>query len=272
MKGKEEKESGGLGLGGGSGGGGPCGGQRGSAAAGLGGGPGGGSPEKSHSAQEHKEQGNRLFVSRKYPEAAACYGRAINRNPLVAVYYTNRALCYLKMQQHDKALADCKHALELDSQSVKAHFFLGQCQMEMENYDEAIANLQRAYNLAKEQRLNFGDDIPSALRIAKKKRWNNIEEKRINQENELHSYLTKLIMAEKERELDEYRRTQQEENVDESRSRAQLANVEAKHDKYLADMDELFSQVDEKRKVRMGLNRCGSCDQTNAQREGIKHD
>ncbi|KAH1184141.1 E3 ubiquitin-protein ligase CHIP isoform X1 [Mauremys mutica] len=250
MKGKEEKESGGLGLGGGSGGGGPCGGPRGSAAAGLGGGPGGGSPEKSHSAQEHKEQGNRLFVSRKYPEAAACYGRAINRNPLVAVYYTNRALCYLKMQQHDKALADCKHALELDSQSVKAHFFLGQCQMEMENYDEAIANLQRAYNLAKEQRLNFGDDIPSALRIAKKKRWNNIEEKRINQENELHSYLTKLIMAEKERELDEYRRTQQEENVDESRSRAQLANVEAKHDKYLADMDELFSQVDEKRKKR----------------------
>lgn len=56
-----------------------------------------------------------------------------------------------------------------------------------------------AYNLAKEQRLNFGDDIPSALRIAKKKRWNSIEEKRINQENELHAYLTKLILAEKKR-------------------------------------------------------------------------
>ncbi|NXC23123.1 CHIP protein, partial [Corythaeola cristata] len=86
-----------------------------------------------------------------------------------------------------------------------------------------------AYNLAKEQRLNFGDDIPSALRIAKKKRWNSIEEKRINQENELHSYLTKLIMAEKERELAECRKTQQEENVDESRSRVQLASIEAKH-------------------------------------------
>ncbi|XP_064887036.1 E3 ubiquitin-protein ligase CHIP isoform X1 [Columba livia] len=235
MKGKEEREGGAVGPG----------------TAGPGaGGAGGGSPEKSHSAQEHKEQGNRLFGGRKYPEAAACYGRAINRNPLVAVYYTNRALCYLKMQQHDKALADCKRALELDGQSVKAHFFLGQCQMEMENYDEAIANLQRAYNLAKEQRLNFGDDIPSALRIAKKKRWNSIEEKRINQENELHSYLTKLIMAEKERELAECQKTQQEENVDESRSRVQLASIEAKHDKYLADMDELFSQVDEKRKKR----------------------
>ncbi|KAL7979098.1 hypothetical protein Chor_015122 [Crotalus horridus] len=61
MKGKEEKEKeGGAGL--------PGGGEAGGA---------GGSPEKTRSAQEYKEQGNRLFVSRKYPEAAACYGRAI---------------------------------------------------------------------------------------------------------------------------------------------------------------------------------------------------
>lgn len=59
-----------------------------------------------------------------------------------------------------------------------------------------------AYNLAKEQRLNFGDDIPSALRIAKKKRWNSMEEKRINQENKLHAYLTRLILAEKKRRVD----------------------------------------------------------------------
>ncbi|XP_055991041.1 E3 ubiquitin-protein ligase CHIP isoform X3 [Sorex fumeus] len=176
MKGKEEKE----------------GGARPSA--------GGGSPDKSPSAQELKEQGNRLFVGRKYPEAAACYGRAI-------------------------------------------------CQLEMESYDEAIANLQRAYNLAKEQRLNFGDDIPSALRIAKKKRWNSIEERRIHQENELHAYLTRLIMAERERELEECQRSL-EGDEDDGHVRAQQAGIEAKHDRYLADMDELFSQVDEKRKKR----------------------
>ncbi|XP_073504686.1 E3 ubiquitin-protein ligase CHIP isoform X2 [Phyllobates terribilis] len=234
MKGKEES---------GSGGGRPS---------GVSGGPGGigGSPEKSVSAQELKEQGNRLFVARKYQEAISCYSKAITRNPSIAVYYTNRTLCYLKIQQPDKALADCKHALELDCQSVKAHFFLGQCQLEMENYDEAIANLQRAYNLAKEQRLNFGDDIPSALRIAKKKRWNSIEERRINQENELHAYLTKLILVEKERDLEETKRKHEEENVEETRSQAQLSGVATKHDKYLAEMDELFSQVDERRKRR----------------------
>uniref|UniRef100_A0A8C5QZP0 E3 ubiquitin-protein ligase CHIP n=1 Tax=Leptobrachium leishanense TaxID=445787 RepID=A0A8C5QZP0_9ANUR len=213
----------------------------------------GGSPEKSVSAQELKEQGNRLFVARKYQEAVSCYSKAITRNPSVAVYYTNRALCYLKMQQLDKALADCKHALELDCQSVKAHFFLGQCQMELENYDEAIGNLQRAYNLAKEQRLNFGDDIPSALRIAKKKRWNNIEERRINQENELHSYLTKLILAEKERWV----RASGGGGTSSHCSAAPCQTLYIRtspaivfQDKHLLEMDELFSQVDEKRKKR----------------------
>uniref|UniRef100_W5MRJ9 E3 ubiquitin-protein ligase CHIP n=1 Tax=Lepisosteus oculatus TaxID=7918 RepID=W5MRJ9_LEPOC len=177
--------------------------------------------------------------------------RSQNRNPSVAVYYTNRALCYVKLQQHDKALADCKHALELDSQSVKAHFFLGQCHLEMENYDEAIGNLQRAYNLAKEQRLNFGDDIPSALRIAKKKRWNSIEEKRINQENELHAYLTKLILAEKERYTGAVCTLQPYcEYVMYGRPHESCHHCWMSEDKYLSDMDELFSQVDEKRKKR----------------------
>lgn len=36
-----------------------------------------GSPEKSSSAQELKEQGNRLFLCRKYQEAATCYSKAI---------------------------------------------------------------------------------------------------------------------------------------------------------------------------------------------------
>lgn len=42
-----------------------------------------------------------------------------------------------------------------------------------------------ANDLAKEQKLNFGDDIASQLRAARKKRWNVQEEKRIAQEIEL---------------------------------------------------------------------------------------
>lgn len=56
-----------------------------------------------------------------------------------------------------------------------------------------------AHDLAKEQKRNFGDEIAGTLRLAKKHRWNAIEEKRIMQEVELQTYLNKLVAEEKER-------------------------------------------------------------------------
>lgn len=95
--------------------------------------------------------------------------------------------------------------------------------MELEAFDEAIKHLQRgkwhasqhtrpatnqvffifsAQDLGKEQKLNFGDDIASQLRLARKKRWNLLEEKRIQQEIELQSYLNRLIKKDLEDRID----------------------------------------------------------------------
>lgn len=54
-----------------------------------------------------------------------------------------------------------------------------------------------ASDLAREQKLNFGDDIAAQLRAARKKRFSIQEEKRIAQEIELLTYLTKLIQNDK---------------------------------------------------------------------------
>jgi len=56
-----------------------------------------------------------------------------------------------------------------------------------------------AQDLAKEQRMNFGDDITAFLRIVRKKRWMLHEEKRIQQEIELQRDLTLLLCADKDR-------------------------------------------------------------------------
>jgi len=42
-----------------------------------------------------------------------------------------------------QAITDCRRAIELDPNLVKAHFFLGQALLEQENYDEALASLKR---------------------------------------------------------------------------------------------------------------------------------
>lgn len=66
-----------------------------------------------------------------------------SKNPSVATFFTNRALCYLKIKQWELACQDCKRALEVDGSLVKGHFFNGQAQLEMNMYDEAIGSLTR---------------------------------------------------------------------------------------------------------------------------------
>ncbi|KAI5628767.1 E3 ubiquitin-protein ligase CHIP, partial [Silurus asotus] len=46
--------------------------------------------------------------------------------------------------------------------------------------------------------------------------------------------------------LEDYREKQGDDNLSDS----DISKIKTKHDKYLTDMDELFSQVDEKRKKR----------------------
>ena len=86
-------------------------------------------------------------------------------------------------------------------------FFSGKALLERDSLDEAIKHLQRANDLAKEQKLNFGDDIAIQLRIARKKRWNIQEEKRIQQEIELQTYLNRLILEDRDRKIDDLRKT-----------------------------------------------------------------
>jgi STIP1 family protein 1 len=151
------------------------------------------------SSLDLKEQGNRLFSTGQYLEAINCYSKAIIRSPTVPIFFTNRALCYCRLQRWDDVIADCRRALEMDNSAVKAHFFLGHALLERELYDEAIASLKRAYDLARDKRLNFGDDIASLLRIARKKRWDVLESNRKSEDIHLQSYLNRVMEEDKER-------------------------------------------------------------------------
>ncbi|KAG0437104.1 hypothetical protein HPB47_017603 [Ixodes persulcatus] len=96
------------------------------------------------SATELKDLGNKFFSARKYEDAISCYSKAIIKSPSTSTYFTNRALCYLKLHQWELACQDCRRSLDLDASSVKAHFFLGQALLELDSCDEAVKYLQRA--------------------------------------------------------------------------------------------------------------------------------
>ncbi|XP_055922154.1 E3 ubiquitin-protein ligase CHIP [Eupeodes corollae] len=194
-----------------------------------------------------KEQGNQMFSARKFDDAINCYSKAIIKNSTNATYFTNRALCHLKLKRWDQSCQDCRRALDIDPSLVKAHFFLGQCLMELELYDEAIKHLQRAYDLAKEQKQNFGDDITSQLRLARKKRWNVMEEKRICQEIELQSYLNRLIKEDMENRLAKLKLV---DDVNEDHLKEKQQEIEQECDDHITELNNIFAKIDDRRRKR----------------------
>lgn len=204
------------------------------------------------SDKELKDEGNKYFGLRQYEEAINCYTKAIIKNPVMPSYFTNRALCYLKLKHYDHCCDDCRKALELEPTHVKAHFFLGQALHEINHYDEAIKHLQRAFDLSREQFLNFGDDIACQLRIAKKKRWNELEEKRISQEIELLTYLNRLVAEDCDKKIRSLQNSVDESMAEltEDDVQGKILQVEAYRENSIAELNNLFVQIDDRRRKR----------------------
>ncbi|KAL5481321.1 hypothetical protein EMCRGX_G021457, partial [Ephydatia muelleri] len=108
---------------------------------------------------EQKELGNQYFTEQKYDLAISSYTDAIAANSQVPTYFVNRALCYLRLSNWASVVDDCKQAIQLDPTSIKAHFFMGQALAEIGNYDEALVVQHKAFDLAQEQKINYGDHI-----------------------------------------------------------------------------------------------------------------
>lgn len=93
------------------------------------------------------------------------------------------------------------------------------------------------------------------MRMARKKRWNVLEEKRIKEEIELQAYLNGLILADKEQQLANLREdvknkvipNDSEGEAAEVHSMEQLINTT--FDERLQSCNDLFMQVDDRRKV-----------------------
>lgn len=71
-------------------------------------------------AEEYKNKGNEFFKANKYPEALEQYTKAIELNP-TAIYYSNRAITNIRMEQFGAALQDAEEAIKLDPNYTKVH-------------------------------------------------------------------------------------------------------------------------------------------------------
>lgn len=98
-------------------------------------------------AELRKDRGNVAFKEGNVAQAAVHYTEALDLDPSHVVALCNRAQCFLKLGEHEKALADAERAIEVKSDYVKAHFRRGLALHALERFTDAVHAFERALAL-----------------------------------------------------------------------------------------------------------------------------
>ena len=83
-----------------------------------------------------------LFAGQNYDEAIALYTKAIDLNPLIAIYYGNRSFAYLKTECFGYALNDASKAIELDRNYVKGYYRRAAANMSLGKFKLALKDYE----------------------------------------------------------------------------------------------------------------------------------
>lgn len=107
------------------------------------------SPTAAKQAEQLRLDGNTYFKKGRFAAAIDAYTEAITLCPNVPIYWTNRALGHRKRNNWTRVEEDCRRAIQLDSNSVKAHYMLGLALLQREEYAEGVKELEKALDLGR---------------------------------------------------------------------------------------------------------------------------
>lgn len=111
--------------------------------------------------EQNKSRGNEAFGAGEYGQAILLYSLSLDKADELPdkkdqgrkqlfrrdLVLSNRAACFLKLGQHEKALEDAKRAQEIEPSNIKAIFRRGLSLHAMGRYEEALPILAEAHKL-----------------------------------------------------------------------------------------------------------------------------
>ncbi|KAL9937492.1 hypothetical protein V8E36_003901 [Tilletia maclaganii] len=103
--------------------------------------------ERKKRGAELKEKGNAKFVGGLFEEAKDLYAQAILLDGSVPAYWSNRAACELKLEQHGLAIEDASKAIELDPKFSKAYFRRASGYLAILKPKQALPDLKKVVQL-----------------------------------------------------------------------------------------------------------------------------
>jgi len=94
-----------------------------------------------------KADANKFFKDEKYQQAVDLYTQAIDLNPLNAVYWANRSIANLRMENFGYALSDATKAIAADAKYLKAYYRRAASYMALGKYKLALKDYERVYKV-----------------------------------------------------------------------------------------------------------------------------
>ncbi|XP_019614922.1 PREDICTED: uncharacterized protein LOC109462771 [Branchiostoma belcheri] len=134
-----------------------------------------------------RQQGNALFKKEQYSEAIAYYTRAINisGDNVDERLYSNRSLCYWKLDQYKLSLEDADKCIELNSRSAKGYCRRALALVELVEKDPAYCHFSGAAKAAAALAIHHEPKFRTNAQM--KKHFHNLNIKVISTSSELIS-------------------------------------------------------------------------------------
>jgi DnaJ family protein C protein 7 len=105
----------------------------------------------------HKNKGNDLFKTGNYQAAIDAYGQAIEINSNEPSYFTNRCIAYLKIEEPEMAMNDCRRAIQVNEKFAKAYNRMAKCHVVMGDLQSAAMALAKSNELEPNNAVNKKD-------------------------------------------------------------------------------------------------------------------
>ena len=105
--------------------------------------------ERHRKANVIKEEGNKAFKDENMEEAVRLYTEAMDVAKDLTPLYTNRAAAYLKLEEYEKAIADCDFALRIDETWIKSFIFKAKALQKLHQYDAAALEYKKIVDIDK---------------------------------------------------------------------------------------------------------------------------
>lgn len=180
-------------------------------------------------SDELKQLGNTAFVNKEFKKAAKIYRDAIKLDPSNPILYSNRAICFIKLEDWERALRDCSYGLTLEPELKTKAKLLYRKGLVLKNTSQ-MSQAKRCF----EQVLEIDANNESALNELKtmdaKKHKSNIKDVPISTVDELPLPYKHLVA----RDVDGSDETEQKHN--------EASDAEINHSEQLERVsEELFS-------------------------------